>query len=68
MRGGQTHITEDDLLPAFRTAFKVAITEKNVNGGFRGAGLLPFDIRVVIGLLDLQLKTPTPPSSRPRMS
>ena len=68
MRGGQTHITKDDFLLAFHAAFKVAMTKKNIKGGFRGAGLLPFDIGVVIGLLDLQLKTPTPPSSRPRTS
>lgn len=68
MRGGQTHITKDDFLLAFQAAFKVAITKKNIKGGFCSAGLLPFDIGVVIRLLDLQLKTPTPLSSRPGTS
>jgi len=39
--------------------------ESNIRGGFRGAGLLPFDPKSVISTLDLKLKTPTPPNSRP---
>ncbi|KFZ22952.1 hypothetical protein V502_02568 [Pseudogymnoascus sp. VKM F-4520 (FW-2644)] len=68
MRGGQTYITKDNFLRAFRTAFEVAITEKNIKGGFCGAGLLLFNVGVVTGLLDLQLKTPTPLSLRPGTS
>ena len=41
------------------------MTESNIQGGFRGAGLLPFDPERVISALDLKLKTPTPQSSRP---
>jgi hypothetical protein len=65
MRVHITHITKDDFFPAFRAAFDAAMTEKNVQGGFRGAGLVPFDPEIVISQLDLKLKTPTPPSSRP---
>jgi DDE superfamily endonuclease len=59
------HITKDDFFPAFYAAFKETMTESNIQGGFRGAGLLPFDPKRVISSLDLKLKTPTPPNSRP---
>ncbi len=59
------HITKDDFFPAFHAAFKSAMTESNIQGGFRGAGLVPFDPEKVISTLDLKLKTPTPPNSRP---
>ena len=65
MRAHITHITKDDFFPAFRVAFFAAMTENNIQGGFRGAGLLPFDPESVISTLDLKLKTPTPPNSRP---
>jgi hypothetical protein len=59
------HITKDDFFPAFRKAHFAAMTESNIQGGFRGAGLLPFDLEKVISTLDLKLKTPTPQNSRP---
>ena len=37
-----------------------AITSENVRGGFRGAGLVPFDPEKVISQLDIKLRTPTP--------
>ena len=43
MRAGITHITKADFLPAFFIAFKAAMTEQNIQGAFRGAGLIPFD-------------------------
>jgi hypothetical protein len=65
MRAHITHITKDDFFPAFHAAFNIAMTESNIQGGFRGVGLLPFNPEGVISTLDLKLKTPTPPSSRP---
>jgi hypothetical protein len=59
------HITKDDFFPAFRNTFFATMTESNITGGFRGAGLLPFDPESVISALDLKLKTPTPVNSRP---
>jgi hypothetical protein len=59
------HITKDDFFPAFREANFTAMTESNIRGGFRGAGLLPFDPKKVISILDLKLYTPTPENSRP---
>ena len=65
MRAHILYITKDDFFPAFYAAFKETMTESNIQGGFRGAGLLPLDPEKVISALDLKLKTPTPPTSRP---
>ena len=63
IRAHITHITKEDLFPAFRVAFDAAITKSNIQAGFRGAGLTPFDPQRVIGNLDVRLRTPI--SSRP---
>jgi hypothetical protein len=68
MKGGQTHITKEDFLPALCAAFPESISESNIQGGFRGAGLIPFDPERVISTLDLQFRTPTPSNSRPGTS
>lgn len=65
MKAYKTHISKEDFLPAFYAAFQDAITESNIQGGFKGAGLVPLDPEHVILKLDLKLKTPTPPNSRP---
>jgi hypothetical protein len=65
MRQQITHITKEDFIPAFRAAFEVSLTESNIQGGFRGAGLVPFDPERVISTLDLKLRTPTPQNSCP---
>jgi hypothetical protein len=36
------------------------MTEKNIKGGFRRAGLVPLDPESVVSKLDVQLWTPTP--------
>jgi hypothetical protein len=36
------------------------MTESNIKGGFRGAGLVPLDPGSAISKLDVQLRTPTP--------
>lgn len=58
MRAGITHITKADFLPAFRAAFKAAMTDKNIQGAFRGAGLIPFDPKSVLSRLDIRPRTP----------
>src|SRR5213075_1277738 len=57
------HISKEDFLPAFQTAFHTAIMESNIKGGFRGSGLVPFDPEYVISQLDIQPSNPTPPST-----
>ncbi|KAJ0124110.1 Uncharacterized protein HZ326_31474, partial [Fusarium oxysporum f. sp. albedinis] len=55
------HISKTEFFPAFAAAFQATMTEKNIRGAFRGAGLVPFDPESVISKLDVQLRTPTPP-------
>ena len=65
MRAHVTHITKEDFFPTFYAAYQAAMTEKTIQGGFRGSGLIPFNPESVISKLDLKFKTPTPPNSRP---
>ncbi|KAK1838100.1 transposase [Colletotrichum chrysophilum] len=65
MRRGNTHITKEDFFPAFRDAFTQALTIKNIQGGFRGAELVPLSAESVLSKLDVKLHTPTPPGSLP---
>ena len=63
MRGGITHISKEDFLPAFRKAFRTTFTESNIRGGFRGSGLVPYDPDYVISQLEVRLRTPSRPST-----
>jgi hypothetical protein len=65
MRASITHITKEDFFPAFLAAHQATMTCDNIQGGFRGAGLVPFDPEEVISQLNIRLKTPTPLNSRP---
>ena len=65
---GIIYITKEDFFPAFSTAFQEAIIEKNIQGGFRGSGLIPYDPDVVLSKLDIKLKTLMPPGSSNRLS
>ena len=56
------HIDKETFLPAFKAAFEKTFTPENVRAGFRGAGLVPFDLEAVLSKLDVQLRTPTPPA------
>jgi hypothetical protein len=62
MRNRITHITKLEFLPCFLRADKAAITESNIQGGFRGAGLVPLDPEAVISKLDIRLRTPPLPT------
>jgi len=61
IRYGINHITKLEFLPAYQAAHNTSITPKNICGGFRGAGLIPYDPEAVISKLDIKLRTPTPP-------
>jgi hypothetical protein len=56
-----TSISKEAFLPGFKAAYNKAISEENIQAGFRGAGLVPYDPEVVILKLDVRLRTPTPP-------
>jgi hypothetical protein len=60
IRRSITHICKTEFLPAFYAAFRATMTEKNIKGGFKGAGLIPFDPESVVSKLNVQLRTPTP--------
>ena len=63
IRSNTNYIIKLEFLPAIRAAIDATFTTSNIKGGFRGAGLVPFDPETVISKLDIQLKTPTPPPS-----
>lgn len=63
MRAHITHITKEEFFPALCIARKAAITESNIKGGFRGAGIVPFNPEYVILQLDAKLQTPSPPGT-----
>jgi len=55
-----THVSKTEFFPAFYAAFQATITESNIKGGFRGAGIVPLNPENVLSKLDVQLRTPTP--------
>jgi hypothetical protein len=58
-RYGTKKIKKEAFLPAFKAAFKKAMTKDNICAGFRGAGLVPHDLEAVILKLDVVLCTLT---------
>jgi hypothetical protein len=60
VKAGVNHVSKPEFLVAIKAAIPLAITSKNVLGGFRGAGLVPLDAQVVIDKLDVKLRTPSP--------
>jgi hypothetical protein len=58
---GTKKIKKEAFLPAFKAAFKKAMTKENIYAGFRGAGLVLHNPEAVILRLDVVLCTPTPP-------
>lgn len=58
----RTHyISKETFLPAFKAAFTKVFTESNIRAGFRGAGLVLYNLEAVISKLDVRLRTLTPP-------
>jgi hypothetical protein len=55
------HITKLEFLPAFKAAFFQALSQDNIQAGFRGAGLVPFNPEEVLSRLDIQLRSTPPP-------
>jgi DDE superfamily endonuclease len=63
MRNGLNHIDKYDFLQAYLTARTESVSIANIQSGFAGTGLVPYDPERVLSKLHTQLKTPTPPSS-----
>ena len=55
-----THVSKTEFFPAFHAAHESTMTERNIKGAFKGAGLVPLDPEAVVSKLDVQLRTPTP--------
>jgi hypothetical protein len=62
MRNKITRITKLEFLPCFKAAFDASITKRNILGGFRGAGMVPFNPEAVISKLEVRLRTPPLPT------
>ncbi|KAL2015161.1 hypothetical protein VTK56DRAFT_6180 [Thermocarpiscus australiensis] len=50
------HVSKLEFLYGFREAFFTSLTEKNIRGGFAGAGLVPYDPERVLSKLDIKLR------------
>jgi len=57
------YVSKLEFLCSFRKAFFASLTEKNIRGGFVGAGLVPYDLERVLSKLDIKLRTLTPLNS-----
>jgi hypothetical protein len=55
------YINKETFLLAFKVAFEKTFTLENIRAGFRGAGLVPHNPKVVLLKLDIQLRTLTLP-------
>ncbi len=58
------HITKEDFIATFHRAFLASFTQANVQAGFRGSGLHPFDPEAVLSHLDPVLRSPSLPLSQ----
>ena len=43
-----TYISKEDFFLAFYNAFRIAIIELNISGGFRGLSLIPYNLDYII--------------------
>lgn len=64
-RLGHNHIDKLDFLAAYTQAHSETFQTKTIQSSFRGAGLVPLDPDHVLSKLNISLRTPTPPLTRP---
>jgi hypothetical protein len=64
MRAGVNHIDKFDFLDAYPSARSETFKSETIKNSFSATGLVPYDPDRVISKLNIQLRTPTPPSSR----
>ncbi|KAL2128446.1 hypothetical protein VTI74DRAFT_9184 [Chaetomium olivicolor] len=55
IRAHINHVSKLEFLYGFREAFFASMTEKNIQGGFAGAGLVPYNPARVLSKLDIKL-------------
>ena len=54
------HVKKEDFLATFQTAFLATLIRTNIQAGFRGSGILPFNPEAVLSELDPILRSPSP--------
>ena len=54
------YVSKLEFLCGFREAFFTSITERDIQGGFAGAGLMPHDLERMLSKLDVKLRTLIP--------
>ena len=64
LRVGISHITKHDFLESYPIARREAYKIETIRNSFAAAGLVPFNPQIVIDILNISLRTPTPPGSR----
>jgi DDE superfamily endonuclease len=55
------YVDKQSFLLAFKVAFERAFLESNIKASFKGAGLVLFNLEVVISKLNIKLRTPSLP-------
>jgi hypothetical protein len=60
MRLGINHIDKEEFLTLYSRTYMEAITKQNIQSGFLGIGLVPFNPERVISTLNLIIRTPSP--------
>ncbi|ELQ41143.1 hypothetical protein OOU_Y34scaffold00300g4 [Pyricularia oryzae Y34] len=60
IRAHINNISKVEFFLAFVAAYEVSMTKDNMAGGFRGAGLVPYNPEAVISKLDIKIRTPSP--------
>jgi hypothetical protein len=63
MRCGVNHIDKDDFLTMYSEIRNKAYSIQNIKSGFIGTGISPFNPEHMLSKLNVQLRTPTPPST-----
>ena len=58
------YVSKLEFLYGFRKGFFASITERNIQGSFTKASLMPYDLERVLSKLDVKLRTLTPLNSR----
>ncbi|EFQ90023.1 hypothetical protein PTT_13492, partial [Pyrenophora teres f. teres 0-1] len=51
------YISKETFLLAFKSAFERTFTEKNIQAGFRGAGIVLYNPQAVLSKLDVVVQT-----------
>jgi len=64
-RLGHNYIDKLDFLAEYPQAHSETFKTQTIESSFRAAGLVPLDPDYVLSKLDISLRTPTPPSTRP---